>query len=413
MNPEIETRLTAVREQTHRLLAPLTDDQLVRQVDPIMSPPVWDMGHIAAYEELWLLTCLAGCDPLHPDRADLYDATETPRPERGDADLLGPEECRRYLGDVRERAIEVLGGTDLSPDGDPLTAGGFVFEMVAQHEAQHTETILQGLKMLPAGGYLPPRREAPAVRRPAARRALEFPGGHVALGAGEGGFAHDCERPRHRTTLGPFRLAATPVTNGEHLAFLEDGGYRRPELWTGEGWRWREESGAGAPLYWEPDGEGGWIERDFERVDALDPHRVLCHVSAHEADAHARWAGARLPTEAEWEHAASVAARDGANLGQRSFRAGAAGEGDDESVGGCRQMLGDVWEWTSSPFDPYPGFRAFPYAEYAEVFFGGPYRALRGGSWATQNPVARTTFRNWDLPERRQIFAGMRLAWSA
>jgi gamma-glutamyl hercynylcysteine S-oxide synthase len=204
-----------------------------------------------------------------------------------------------------------------------------------------------------------------------------------------------------------------PVTNGEHLAFMGDGGYARRELWTGEGWRWRERTRAEAPLYWTRDGAGGWAVRRFDRTASVEPDMPVCHVSAHEAEAHARWAGARLPTEAEWECAAAGHG-DGpaqANLDQLTFGTAPRGAYAAGSAAGCRQMLGDVWEWTATPFGGYPGFRAFPYREYAEVFFGGPYRVLRGGSWATQRIAARVTFRNWDRPERRQIFSGFRLAW--
>jgi iron(II)-dependent oxidoreductase len=208
-----------------------------------------------------------------------------------------------------------------------------------------------------------------------------------------------------------FMIARDPVSAGDHLAFIADGGYSRRELWTDEGWAWREAEGAEAPLYWERDGEGGWLERRFDEVAPVDPSLPLCHVSAHEADAHARWAGARLPTEIERECAAqgAPAGEGGANVDQLGFRPAPVGA-YPEAPSGCRGMLGDVWEWTASAFEAYPGFRAFPYPEYAEVFFGPRYRVLRGGSWATQAVAARPSFRNWDLPERRQIFSGLRLA---
>jgi iron(II)-dependent oxidoreductase len=231
------------------------------------------------------------------------------------------------------------------------------------------------------------------------------------MGSATPGFAYDCERPCHMRAVAGFLIARDPVTAGEHLEFIADGGYRRRELWTDEGWEWREREGAEAPLYWERDGEGGWLERRFGEVAPVDASVPLCHVSAHEADAHARWAGARLPTEAEWERAArhAPAGDASANVGQLGLRPAPVGA-YPAAPSGCRQMIGDVWEWTSSTFAGYPGFRAFPYREYAEVFFGPRYRVLRGGSWATQAVAATTSFRNWDLPERRQIFSGLRLA---
>jgi iron(II)-dependent oxidoreductase len=410
----LASRLAATRERTFELLAPLDEEGLARQAAPIMSPPLWDLGHIAAYEELWLVRRLAGDPSLHPELEATYDAFETPRAVRAEIPILDHAGALAYLRDVRERALEVLEAADLGEDADPLTAGGFVWDMVDQHEAQHTETVLQALQMLPAGAYAPPRRE-PGPRGPAAAPArVEVPGGVFEMGAPEGGFAYDCERPRHRREVAPFVIGRRPVTNAEHLAFMADGGYARRELWTDEGWAWREAEGAEAPAYWERDGEGGWVVRSYDVVAPVDPLLPVCHVSAHEADAHARWAGARLPTEAEWERAAALAddPAAGAHIDQLDFGpapcAEVPGAGD-----GPRGMIGDVWEWTSSAFSGYPGFRAFPYREYAEVFFGGPYRCLRGGSWATQPAAARTSFRNWDLPQRRQIFSGFRLVYEA
>ena len=419
-------RLDGTRRRTLALFAPLSQEHLVGQPSPLLSPPLWDLGHIAAYEELWLARRLRGLAPLHPDLDHVYDATETPRRARGEAAILDEAEARCYLDVVRERSLETLAACDLEGADDPLIRGGFVFEMVAEHEAQHTETVLQALRMLPEGAYRPPERRAlpdaaaSSAQLDHASRSnwattdpewIEIPGGPFAMGAGGEGFAYDCERPRHERPLDVFLMARDPVTAGAHLEFIADGGYRRPELWTPEGWRWRQEADVEAPLSWERDGEGGWVARAFDRVEPIDPDRVLCHVSAHEADAHARWAGARLPTEAEWERAAAGARAEDANLDQLAFGTARAGA-YAPAPSGCRHMLGDVWEWTSSSFGGYPGFRAFPYREYAEVFFGDGHRVLRGGSWATQPIAARTTFRNWDLPQRRQIFSGLRLARS-
>jgi iron(II)-dependent oxidoreductase len=407
-------RLEATRRRTRELFAPLSSEDLARQPSPILSPPLWDLGHIAAYEELWLVCRLTGVPSLHPELAEVYDAFETPRARRADVTILDEAAAGRYLDRVRERSLAALASADLSGDGPPLTAGGLVFDMVAQHEAQHTETVLQALQTLPAGAYHPPgRRDTPEAGEPVGGWA-ELPGGDFWMGAGEDGFAYDCERPRHRREVAPVLIARDPVTAGEHLAFMEDGGYSRPELWSPEGWSWREREGVQAPLYWQRDGEGGWLARAFDRLEPVDPSRPLCHVSAHEADAHARWAGARLPTEAEWELAAQGASADpsAANLDQLAFGTAPCGA-YPAAPGGCRQLLGDVWEWTATDLDGYPGFRAFPYREYSEVFFGAGLRVLRGGSWATQPIAARVSFRNWDLPERRQIFAGLRLARDA
>ena len=220
-------------------------------------------------------------------------------------------------------------------------------------------------------------------------------GGEREIGAAPEGFAYDNERPRHLVEVAPFLIDRTPVRNGDYIAFLE-------------------ETAAEPPMYWERDGQGGWVRTAMGRTEAVDPRLPVIHVSWHEAEAFARWAGKRLPTEAEWEVAAAGASRERANLDQLSFGPAPAGAyGDAPSGCGALQMLGDVWEWTSSDFTAYPGFAAFPYPEYSEVFFGDTYKVLRGGAWATRRDVIRTSFRNWDLPERRQIFSGIRCARDA
>jgi gamma-glutamyl hercynylcysteine S-oxide synthase len=406
----IADRLADARRRTLDLFAPLPHEHLVAQPSELLSPPLWDLGHIAAYEDLWVGGRVAGRASLHPGLRQVYDAAETPRAVRGDAPVLGESEAYGYLAAVRDVTLEVLGRCDLDA-ADPLLAGGFVFEMVARHEAQHTETVLQALQLLPRGAYVPPVRREPRPGDGGGEAWVEVPGGPFEMGSSADGFAYDCERPRHVRALDPFQIARDPVSNAAQLAFMADGGYSRPLLWSDEGWAWRSAQGAEAPLHWERDGEGGWLVRALDRLEAVDPALPVCHVSAHEADAHARWAGARLPTEAEWERAAAGALPDEAvaNLGQATFGAAPIGA-YPPAPSGCRQMLGDVWEWTASPFTAYPGFRAFPYREYAEVFFGARYRVLRGGSWATQAIAAGPCFRNWDLPQRRQIFSGIRLA---
>lgn len=426
----LTARLEQVRDRTLHLVAPLDEEWVGRTPDPIMSPPAWDLAHIAAYEELWLVTRLSEAQPMHPDLQATYDAFETPRAVRGEIRILDGSESRAYMDAVRERALAVLRASDTSPDGPELTAGGFVWDMVAQHEAQHDETLLQTLQLMPPGAYspcvgaLPPGEDGPGRADP-----VRIDGGAILMGAPDGRGALDCERPAHATTVAPFRLDRNPVTIGRHLEFIRDGGYHDRRLWSDEGWAWRESEGVEAPLHWHPDGAGGWTRTWFGCTEEVDPAEILCHVSFHEAEAHARWAGGRLPTEAEWELAArrdpasaddawapwGDDAHDGrANLGQVSFRPSRVGAYPaGVAPSGCAHMLGDVWEWTSTEFDAYPGFRAFPYREYAEPFFRGGYRVLRGGSWATQSVAARTTFRNWDLPQRRQIFAGVRVAWDA
>jgi gamma-glutamyl hercynylcysteine S-oxide synthase len=379
-------RLADARERTLALVGPVRDEDLNRVHSPLMSPLVWDLGHIAAFEELWLCRRVGGLEPLHGDLWEVYDACETPRSERGELPYLRRDDAVEFMDAVRERTLSVLErGID----------DAFLWEMVVQHEAQHNETMLQTLQIAEAGTYSPERGMGGGA--PAREGRIHVDGAPCELGDPGEGFAYDNERPRHEVRLEPFEIAAAPVTNREFLEFVEDGGYGRPELWSVEGWELREEGGWERPLYWTADAR----ERRFDRIDALDPDRPAMHLSWYEADAYARWRGARLPTEAEWERGACVAADGRGNLDQLDYGPGPAGP-----------FLGDCWEWTASDFEAYPGFRAYPYREYSEPFFGPTYKVLRGASWATRESVARNTFRNWDYPRRRQIFAGLRLAWS-
>ena len=379
------------RRHTLTLVAPLTEEQLNRVYDPILSPLIWDLGHIANFEELWLVQRIGGRQPLRGDLGELYDAIEQPRKIRGELPILRADEVRPYMEQVRERTLEVLDEIVLDPE-DPVLADGFVYEMLLAHEHQHNETMLQLLQMVES--YEPVEVD----KGPAGEAVSEGPemvlveGGPREIGAPDVGFAYDNERPRHRVELAPFWIDRTPVTNAAYIAYLE-------------------ETGAEPPMYWERDGEGGWIRTAMGRSEEVDPRLPVIHVSWPEADAFARWAGKRLPTEVEWEAAARGADRDRATLDQFSFGPAPAGAYADAAAGcGAIQMLGDVWEWTSSDFTAYPGFRAFPYPEYSEVFFGDQHKVLRGGAWATRRDVIRTSFRNWDLAERRQIFSGIRCA---
>jgi iron(II)-dependent oxidoreductase len=280
--------------------------------------------------------------------------------------------------------------------------------------------------------YVPPREaHVPAGAERDGQMAL-VPGGPFEMGAGAvsaEGFSYDNERPRHELRLEPFLIDTTPVTNGDMIAFVEEGGYGRCEWWSDEGWAWRERESVSLPLYWRREA-AGFAVRSFDEVRPVDPAHPTCHVSWYEADAFARYAGKRLPTEAEWEKAAAHDHLSGtehrypwgddppnpdrANLDQLAFGTAPAGAYlQGASAAGARQLLGDVWEWTASGFERYAGFKAFPYREYSEEFFGGPFRVLRGGSWATQPGAVTNTFRNWDYPERRQIFAGFRCAKDA
>ena len=416
--------LTRARRRTALLTEAVDDDDLIRQHSALMSPLVWDLAHIGNQEELWLLRDVGGRDPLLPETVDqLYDAFQHPRADRPALPLLDPAESRRYVTDVRSRVIDLLDGTPLH--GRRLIEGGFVFGMIAQHEQQHAETMLathqlrHGEPVLDAPA--PPR--APGDRLPA---EVLVPGGPFTMGTSAHPWALDNERPAHQVQVRAYWLDTVPVSNADYRHFIHDGGYADRRWWDPAGWDHVQRAGLQAPLFWRRDGRD-WLRRRFGRTEVVPPDEPVMHVCWYEADAYARWAGRRLPTEAEWEKAArhdpatdtvrqypwgdDDPTADRANLGQDhlgpapvgAYPAGA-------SPLGVRQLIGDVWEWTSSSFTGYPGFAAWPYREYSEVFFGSEYRVLRGGSFAADRVACRGTFRNWDYPIRRQIFAGFRCA---
>jgi iron(II)-dependent oxidoreductase len=403
---ELCTALAAVRERTLALVAPLSPADLERQIDPILSPLVWDLAHIAAYEDLWLVHRHADLPLLHGDLAATYDAFETPRAVRGDIQLLDTAGALAYMDDVRERTLTAID----RHGADPVIHG-----MVLRHEQQHAETMLQTLSRARLPGYDVPGR-TPAPGAPGGHSGLEFvpvAGGEVSIGAAPGAFSFDNERPRHSVEVAPFRIGRTPVTNATWLTFTEGGGYERREWWSEEAWAWKQEYDISRPLCWERR-SGGWVEHTLHGTRDLDPDRPAAHVSWFEAAAVARANGARLPTEAEWETAATwtrPAGTGDANLMPGTFGTTPVGTFPGGAADcGALDLIGNLWEWTSTEFDGYPGFVAHPYREYSEVFFAAGMRVLRGGSWATQSDVASRTFRNWDLPQRRQIFCGVRLA---
>ncbi len=404
------TTLEAAREQTRRLVAGIEDPDLERVHSPLMSPLVWDLGHIAAFEDLWLAHRHGGLALLRPDLMDVYDAFETPRAGRGDLPYLHRAAAEDYLDAVRERVRRLPALDDQAR------------ELVARHERQHNETMLQTLNLARIGR---PGAAEPAPGLPASGLdLLEVPGGAFPLGADAGAFSYDNERPLHDAPLATFRIGRVPVTNGDWLDFIRDGGYARREWWSAAGWEWRAAEGIERPLNWELGEELEWRLPDGACA-ALDLLRPVVHVSWYEADAFARSRGLRLPTELEWEaaatwdgerkHALSWAGASAANLLEPGLL-GAAPVGSFSASSapcGALGMIGDVWEWTASEFRGYPGFVAHPYREYSEVFFGPEHRVLRGGSFATSSEVITPTFRNWDRPQRRQIFSGLRLAGDA
>ncbi|HEX3612995.1 MAG TPA: ergothioneine biosynthesis protein EgtB [Sporichthyaceae bacterium] len=432
MIPERHERLAAdldrARGRSLALTEALDDAELIRQHSPLMSPLVWDLAHIGNQEELWLLRRVAGRAGMLPDGIDeLYDAFRHARRDRPSLPLLDPTESRKYLHEVRGRVGDLLEVLDLEAP-DPLTRNGFAFAMIAQHEQQHVETMLatHQLRVGPAVLSAPP---APGSIAPPAAAEVFVPAGEFEMGTDLDPWALDNERPAHQVHVPGFGLDTTPVTNAAYAEFVAAGGYRDPRWWEPAGWEHVQDAELTAPAFWVSDGPGWWVRR-FGEVVPLVAAEPVQHVCWYEAGAYARWRGRRLPTEAEWEKAARFdpatgrsrrypwgdddptperANLSGRHLGPAPVGAYPAGV----SPHGVHQLVGDVWEWTSSDFTGYPGFRAFPYREYSEVFFGSEYKVLRGGSWAVDPVACRGTFRNWDYPIRRQIFAGFRTARDA
>jgi len=419
-------RLQESRERTRSLLAPVSAEDLAAQHDPIMSPLIWDYGHIGNYEELWLLEQAFGRGLLS-DRGlyDVYDASLHPREERPSLNLLDSEDAGRYLDAVREAVLEALETADLD-NSDPLLQDGFVYNMILQHEAQHNETMLQTLQLMPAKYQATTEYTLPE-NSSTEDEMVEIPAGSFVMGTDDRALALDNEREAHEIEVAEFRIGKTPVTNAAYLKFVEDGGYEREELWNSVGWKWAQAESISAPKHWYQREPHSWWTECFGFDEPLRPNAPVVHVCWYEADAYARWSGKRLPTEAEWEKAASwdpkngskrlfpwgdePPTRDRANLDQLAFSTANVGSYPaGASAYGVLDMIGNVWEWTASDFAPYPGFESFPYREYSEIFFGPDYKILRGGSWATRPITISNTFRNWDYPIRRQLFAGFRCA---
>ncbi|MEU0790231.1 ergothioneine biosynthesis protein EgtB [Amycolatopsis sp. NPDC005961] len=418
--------LTRARARSVALTDAVDDEDLVRQHSKLMSPLVWDLAHIGVQEELWLVRDVGGREPLRPDIDDIYDAFQHARADRPELPLLGPAEARAYVKQVREKAFDVLEHAPM--EGRRLTEQAFAFGMITQHEQQHDETML-ATHQLRKGDPVLHAPEPPPARSGTLPAEVLVPAGVFTMGTSAEPWALDNERPAHELAVEAFWLDTTPVTCGAYAEFLDGGGYADEQWWSPAGWAYLRENGITAPRFWQREQDGWWRTRFgvHERVTADEP---VVHVSYYEAEAYAAWAGRRLPTEAEWEKAARFDPATGrsrrfpwgddepsaehANLGQRHLRPAPAGAYPaGASPTGVHQLIGDVWEWTSTDLHGYPGFAPFPYREYSEVFFGPEYKVLRGGSFGTDSAAIRGTFRNWDYPIRRQIFAGFRTARDA
>jgi iron(II)-dependent oxidoreductase len=413
------------RQRTCALVADLTDSQLLGPQLATVNPLLWEIGHVAWFQEKWVLR-RDGQASLRPDADALYDSAAIAHDTRWDLPLPSRAQTLRYLDGVRDRVVERLQERAANRDDAYFTL------LSVFHEDMHGEAFLYTRQTL---GY--PAPQAPSFPTPLPRDRGEgredvlVPGGTFQLGATrDEPFVFDNEKWTHPVQIRPFAIARTPVTQAQFAEFVQAGGYGQQRFWGEAGWRWRTESEAQQPLYWKRQTAGRWLRRDFNRWVELEPHRPMLHVNWYEAEAYCRWAGRRLPTEAEWEAAAAgepdAACRElgvgkrrtpwgsepptpgQANLDARAL--GCVDVGDcpaGDSAFGCRQMIGNVWEWTASDFLPYPGFEIDPYREYSAPWFG-THKVLRGGCWATRARLLRNTWRNFYLPERRDIWAGFR-----
>lgn len=439
---EVLRLLDEARDRTFDLVGPVSEEDWFATHDPVMGPVAWDVVHMGNQEEIWCCQTLGGRDEMRPGYNRRYHAYRNPRPRRARLPLLSKEEALAYRREVARATAEVLAAHAPRADtDDPHWRDLYVHRMIVLHEHQHGETILQAVYGFPKGRYRPEaRRPAPrAAHAPTdadhagspASRFVHHEGGAFTMGLPRQAWTYDNEWPPTEVRLDPFWLAAHPVTNAQWLAFIESGGYEEAEWWDPVGHEKLMERGWRAPAYWIPRPDG-WHVRACERTAPVEEvaDRPVMNITWYEADAFARWAGMRLPTEAEWEYAttwdpATATKRRWpwgddpwtpahANLDQARFTTDPVGSHPEGATpAGVHQLVGDVWEWTASEFRPYPGYAPFPYREYSEKFYDSGLMVLRGGSWATRPRLRLGTFRNWDLPVRRQVFSGLRLAADA
>lgn len=404
------------RRRTLALVGDLTDDKLMGPHLKIINPLLWEIGHVAWFQEKWV--CRRHGEPsIRPDADALYDSIAIPHDTRWDLPLPVRNQTIDYMRQVEAAVLERIERGD--PEDD------YFVQLTVFHEDMHDEAFTYTRQTL---GYARPEGIQTQVAGGPLPGDVEIPGGTFLLGAApDEPFVFDNEKWAHPVEIQPFRVARAAVTQAEFSRFVDAGGYHRREFWTDDGWQWRDKAQAEHPVYWKKE-KDGWQRRDFHRWVHLEPHRPVIHVNWYEADAYCRWAGRRLPTELEWEVAAA-GEPDGNRLSSRKRRwpwgdapprgmqanlnsrllactdVGAYPEGD--SAFGCRQMIGNVWEWTTSDFLPYPGFVIDPYKEYSEPWFGN-HKVLRGGCWATQARLLRNTWRNFYRPDRRDVWAGFR-----
>jgi iron(II)-dependent oxidoreductase len=410
----LAAELVAARVRSERITADLAGERLLGPKLRIVNPPLWEIAHMGWFQEFWCLRHSGAGESILDGADELYDSARVAHDTRWSLPLPTLDATRGYLAEVLSRVLRRL---EQEPENADLR---YFAQLAAFHEDMHAEAFHYTRQTLgypdPMPASVPPQEGASAIGD------VELPGGRYMLGAAQTeGFVFDNEKWAHEVQVAPFRIARTAVTNEQYRAFVEARGYLRSEFWDAEGWAWREAAALEAPQYWLQR-EGTWHVRRFAETVQLPATHPVLHVNWHEARAYCRFAQRRLPTEAEWEFAASV---DPSGAGKRRYPWGDAaptamsanlgGSGTvavdalpgGRAASGCLQMIGNVWEWTSSPFEPYPGFVPDPYKEYSRPWFG-THKVLRGGSFASSRLLLRNTWRNFYTPDRADIFSGFR-----
>ena len=435
---KITESLREARGRTLALVTDLNQDQMIGARLDIVNPLLWEIGHVAWFQEYWVLRHLHGRKPILANGDALYDSAKVAHETRWDLTLPSKSGTLAYIQNVLGEVIDLC---ESEKDSRRFEEAGYFLSLVLLHEDMHDEAITYTRQTL---GYSKPKFADGREKKPSPEQTNQIkdepspetlgdvmiPGGRFVLGsAPDSPFVFDNEMGAHEVEVEPFAISRTALTNAEFAAFVEDRGYERRELWIKEGWHWRQRVSAQHPVYWLRDGSR-WFCREFDEVVSLNERLPVLHVNWYEADAYCRWAGRRLPSEAEWEIAACAEpSANGRDISDRKRRFPWGDESptpecanlDWRAMGcvdvrllpagdnafGCRQMIGNVWEWTASDFGAYPGFVPGPYKEYSAPWFGD-HKVLRGGCWVTRSRLIHNAYRNFYQPDRRDVWAGFR-----